>query len=611
MAPNRAWVAAAGDLGLAVWNADGMLRWQQDWWHTTRKRVYLVAQDTTTLLTLDGLTLTAWDAATGAERWHCIPADTGALLGAEVSADHATLALRADTDNGRVFILRGGKVVNTLATPADALALSPDGTRLAVTTGHELRWYDTNGGLLWAFTGDDTLRGPRVSPDGKRVVVGSELGTLTVLDTAGAVLHSRDLNALPAAAWLPGGDLLVATWMGRVLRLDTAYAPRWQTRLTPTTRDIRPRLLTAEAVPTTRMTGWGNAEATPDNLTPNLLLDTRALLTVTLTGPQQELQQNPALLVDGKPDAPATPWLRSTTINYIDSGWSGPLQLNVDTFHTQLHVTGVTVVEDPAHPESCLRDMRLQYWDAEHALWMDGPYLLSDAAVHTHHFAQPIEAARFRFVSSGGGSWPVGNLRLGELVFHGQPLGGSHPDVVAKRPLATLFDEGEELKATYQSGFNPQFLFKYDDAYAGGKCIALKDAGGATPMYIPPFGHAVPNWDFEIVENPQPGQYRWLQFAWKALSPNTTGMALLLGGPWPSGGADFVAGKHDWGQGVLATKQVDAVPPLQWEVVRVDLWALLGKPLRIQCMNLAAVGGGAAFDQLVLGRTEGDLPAKR
>jgi hypothetical protein len=46
-------------------------------------------------------------------------------------------------------------------------------------------------------------------------------------------------------------------------------------------------------------------------------------------------------------------------------------------------------------------------------------------------------------------------------------------------------------------------------------------------------GPSVPNWDFEIAENPKPGQYRWLQFAWKASSPETKVIRLLLGDQLP------------------------------------------------------------------------------
>ena len=62
--------------------------------------------------------------------------------------------------------------------------------------------------------------------------------------------------------------------------------------------------------------------------------------------------------------------------------------------------------------------------------------------------------------------------------------------------------------------------WRLQDAYSGGRCLTLAvPAGGeatAAPPWLQQFGHTIRNWDFEIVENPQPGQYRYLQFAWKA-----------------------------------------------------------------------------------------------
>ena len=60
-------------------------------------------------------------------------------------------------------------------------------------------------------------------------------------------------------------------------------------------------------------------------------------------------------------------------------------------------------------------------------------------------------------------------------------------------------------------------------------------------------------------------------------------------------------------EGATIVKQAE-VPPLSWQVVRVDLWAAAKRPWRIRSLFLTAKGGGAAFDQIVLGRTENDLP---
>ena len=605
--PDGDWVASAGDLGLVVWGEDGRRRWGLDWWRTARRHVALLALTRDTLVALEATTVTAYNAASGQPRWTLHLAENGTLQGAVASADGLTLAVRSDIDGGRVFVIRGGRLVNTIASAADDLALSDDGRSLALTTRDQLKWYSTRGGLAWSFTADDVLRHPRIDPAGQRVVVGSEIGTLFVLGASGQSVWERDCRALPIGAWLPGGDLLVATWMGNVQRLDAQYRARWSTHLEPATRDVRESPPTPDSTPTSRVESWGNAAAVPAALSPNLLSETRALVNVTLSDRRQDLQNPLAMLTDGKPEAPEKPWVTWTAIGEIDSGWYGHLSLNVDAFHSQLRVTGVTFVEDPAHPESWLRDVRMQYWDAEQEAWRDGPYLLSNAPTHTHWLEKPIEAARFRFVTTGGGTWPVGNIRLGELVFHGQVLGASHPDVLAKRPVAVLFDEKEGVLKSLAAGPGRPVSILYGDAYSGGKSLALTSAGATGPQYDPTFGHALPDWDFEIVEHPKAGQYRWLQFAWKALSPQTTGMSLLIGRAWPTGAFAFEAGAQTWPEGVLVNKKIAQDPPREWQVVSVDLWALYPHPVCVQALGLAASGGGAAFDRILLGRTKEDL----
>jgi hypothetical protein len=280
----------------------------------------------------------------------------------------------------------------------------------------------------------------------------------------------------------------------------------------------------------------------------------------------------------------------------------------IDAYRTQMKVAGVTLVEDPRHPESWLRDASIDYWDAAKELWVKIQPLRSDSAVHTHMFAKPVEAARFRIVLPWG---VCGNTRLAEIVFHGEVLGCSHPDAVAKRPLAVLFDEQEDIRQDLYADHG--LSISLEGAYSGGRCLTLTPpAGGQVTAGQPwqeQFGETVHNWDFQIAENPQPGQYRWLQFAWKALSPETKGMSLRLndGG---YGGYVIAAGDPTAWEGATIVKKLDA-PPSAWRTVRVDLWAAAKKPWRVRSLGLGAKGGSAAFDQIVLGRTEQDLPAEK
>ncbi len=112
-------------------------------------------------------------------------------------------------------------------------------------------------------------------------------------------------------------------------------------------------------------------------------------------------------------------------------------------------------------------------------------------------------------------------------------------------------------------------------------------------------GEGVLTYSFRITE---PGQYRWLQFAWKALDAKTTGITLRIGN------AAFCAGRPTDIMSAVPRKVADS-PPAAWTTVRVDLWELARSNQTIDSLCLAATGGPAAFDQVLLGRTEADLPA--
>jgi outer membrane protein assembly factor BamB len=594
-----AWVASAGDLGLAVWQRDGTLLWSRDWWRTKRHTATLAALDDRTLLVLEGMEATAVEAETGKTCWQIALAATGEIRAIAHSPDGRTCAVLTTTDGGRVFVLRGGRLVGALpAESASALAVAPDGDHIAVTAANQLRLLSVADGLRWILPADDALHSPRFDPDGSRIAVGSELGTLYVVHVDGKVLLEKDMTALPVPAWMGNGDLLAATWMGVVCRLDGEYAERWRTRLDSTdTPDsfFRGPLQTA----TTRIASWGNAEAKPAPLTPNLLDPKNVVIKFKQEAANWvQFVHDPALLVDGKAEAPKTPWLPWSAIGWLAEG-SPFVSILIDTYRTRLRVTGITLAEDPAHPESWLRDATLEYWDPGKEQWHLVQPLLSDAAVHTHRFARPVEASRFRIIPP---RMLCGNLRLAEIVLHGEKIGPCHPDVIARRPVAVLFDEGDDLKDSMA------VTFRFEGAFSGGRCLSIPANAYVAPAFQPPFGHVIPNWDFEIAEKPQPGQYRYLQFAWRALSPQCKGILLRLDGDTYGNCVSLHAGKYAAEDGTKPRKIADQ-PPIDWKVVRVDLWEVFGKSVRIRGLRLGSSGGPAAYDQILLGRTEADLPS--
>src|SRR5262249_26896399 len=381
-----------------------------------------------------------------------------------------------------------------LAFGVNGVALSPDGSLVAVAAGNHLKLFGDDGGLRWVLPGDDVLHAPRFSADGKRLAAGSELGTLYVMSVEGDLLLERDLGALPVPAFLPDGDLLVGTWMGALCRLDAKYVERWRTRLTPAATDVRGKLLADDGAPTTRIAFRGNAAAKPAALTPNLLGPKSAFVKLVWEDRNGQVQNSVLFardtkpLMDGKPDAPPAPWISWRQMNWYAEG-DPSTSVVIDTYRTLLRVTGVTLVEDAAHPQSWLRDAAFEYWDAAKERWVSVQPLLSDAAVHTHHFSKPVEAARFRIVLP---KMFCGNLRLGEIVLHGEKLGCSPPDVAAKRPVAVLFDEGDDLK-----GYLHWSKVEYGGAYSGNRRLTIdgRDAVSVAPWPEGSnvFGETLPN----------------------------------------------------------------------------------------------------------------------
>jgi hypothetical protein len=626
------WVAASGNLGVAVWNRDGSLLWSEDWSTTKRQSLLLLALDKESLVTATGMTVAARQATTGQELWSMTLANSGEILGLHASSDGHTLAIRSNHAGGRVYLLKDGKRIGHLPTAADDLSVSRDGGIVAVANGHQLKVYgraagaDANSplGLKWLAQGDDPLRFPRVAEDGRRIAVCSELGTLSIFGADGDVLHRRDEYGIVIPAWLKGDELLVASWNGSVARIDANGRDRWRTHVRqdeplPVATAIASTRRIADP-PTSRFTGW--AQARPEIPQAANLLAPNQFITRWMMGTQaSNVARETNELADGKFDLTNAPnaanaqgniWLPWYDHGMIESGWRGEFAMIVDSFNKQFRIDAITFVEDPRHPESWLRDMRCEYWDADAERWVFVEFLTSDSVVHSHKLKKPIEAARIRFVKSDGHAWPVGNVRLQELMLHGQVLGASHPDVVARRPVAVLFDENvASIKSSYEHGHNFGLRFATGaEAFRGGNYITVPGDKNYGALWQPPFGHMTPDWWFEVVEKPEAGQYRYLQFSVKGLSADTRGVTVRVA-PSHYGGIGIHLGVPTPSEGAVMHQESGSVP-LQWQTVTVDLWKLLpenqrGKPLNIGSMTLGTVGGPVAIDRIRLGRTLEDL----
>ena len=260
--PRGDWIIAAGSLGIAAWDQTGKLLWSKDASQFSITPALIATLSDDALAVARGMSITAINPRTGAELWRQDLSSSGQITRLAPGADGGTLAVLATTESGRVFIVRDGKLASTIPAHGDEITLSPDGSRLAITDVEKLKLYDTAGGLLWQFNGDEPVHHPRFAPDGMRVACSSEQGAAYVLSREGEVLLDRDAGALAVPAWLPTGDLILATWMGTVVRLDREYRETWRVLLSPdpAVSDIRPAALKADVTPTSRYESWTNAQ---------------------------------------------------------------------------------------------------------------------------------------------------------------------------------------------------------------------------------------------------------------------------------------------------------------------------------------------------------------
>ena len=231
------WVASAGDLGLAVWDRAGQLLWSQDWWKTRRHTaVLLAARRRRRSWSIEGMKANAFGSDDRQPK----------ALGNRAGGSHRRSAAGRGRNRRQDVLCAGHErgrpkdhLKCAMARLTHALPVAEGGRSLAVVTGRrracraggrqiELKLVSLADGLQWILPADDTLHSPRFSPDGKRIVACSDLGSVYVVGVEGQLLLRRDLEALAAPAWLPDGDLLLATWMGTAVRLDGQYAERWR-----------------------------------------------------------------------------------------------------------------------------------------------------------------------------------------------------------------------------------------------------------------------------------------------------------------------------------------------------------------------------------------------
>jgi hypothetical protein len=160
---------------------------------------------------------------------------------------------------------------------------------------------------------------------------------------------------------------------------------------------------------------------------------------------------------------------------------------------------------------------------------------------------------------------------------------------IAKQPLITLFEDQASLVEALSEGSGTVRL-RTENAYSGKACLAV------TPPQR--FSPRIADWGYRITENPGPGEFRYLRFAWKSRGDGIM-LELAADGAWPSANEAvrrYYSGKNTTG---WAARQLAPEAPKEWVVLTCDLWKDFGS-FTLTGIAPTAMGGEALFDRIEL-----------
>jgi putative heme-binding domain-containing protein len=163
-------------------------------------------------------------------------------------------------------------------------------------------------------------------------------------------------------------------------------------------------------------------------------------------------------------------------------------------------------------------------------------------------------------------------------------IGSAPSDVVV------LFEDEPEFPAFLSEG-NGQARTESADVFSGKIALAVS----------PPqrFSARLPGWQFPIRQNPGPGEYRYLRYAWKQHAGHGAMLELAAAGSWPPADVArhrYFAGRNTTGWSAVC---IDETPPDDWTVVERDLWADFGD-FTLTRLAPTAMGGDVLFDRIEL-----------
>jgi hypothetical protein len=179
-------------------------------------------------------------------------------------------------------------------------------------------------------------------------------------------------------------------------------------------------------------------------------------------------------------------------------------------------------------------------------------------------------------------------------------LKGCTAPVKPEKPF-TIFEDQKTFVANLNEGGGTGQL-ETADRYSGVNSVKI------TPDQR--FNERLPGLRVKIAENPGPGEYRFLRYAWKKKGGSVVCLQLNHDGQW--GPSPAMPGKFRYYSGNVpepygAALQVDAQLPGEWVVVTRDLFADFGA-FTLTGLALSPMDGDfALFDHIYLGRSVRDF----
>lgn len=158
---------------------------------------------------------------------------------------------------------------------------------------------------------------------------------------------------------------------------------------------------------------------------------------------------------------------------------------------------------------------------------------------------------------------------------------------VAFAQVYTILDENVDEVLGFLTSGNGEASKTIDNSYSGSEALEVDVTGGDGQK----FNEAVPDWAFQIVENPSgPDQFRYITFAWR--KDGGEGMQLQLHGDPDTWGHRYHAGANvqNWNPSIQVSPEV----PTEWESQTEDLFTDWGE-FTLTGIAFTAWDGNAGF----------------